>query len=62
MDEKSDMMEKRNVATERRTRGVDDEDELRREADLFGATEKRASAADESARKADEEADEDTLR
>lgn len=52
-------MEKRNVATSRRAVGSDD-DELAREASLFGALpEKRASAAPAESRE-DEESDEDT--
>ncbi len=52
------MMEKRNVATSRRAVD-DDEEELRREASLFGKTEKRASSPSDAGR-ADEEFDEDT--
>ena len=55
-------MEKRNVATGRRA-VEDDEDEVRREASLFGGVpEKRAGSRDPAPSEEDERSDEDTLR
>lgn len=57
------MMEKRNVATSRRSRSDEEYDDPRADAALFGGMEpeKRASVVSDEARRRDEEADEDTL-
>ena len=56
------MMEKRNVATERRTHGVNDEEDLAKDVALFGPSEKKASAKDTKPVEEDEKADEETLK
>ena len=57
------MMEKRNVATERRVKD-EDEKELEKEAALFGGLllGKKAEARDPKPAEEDEKSDEDTLR
>lgn len=56
------MMEKRNVATERRVKD-EDEKELEKEAALFGGLpEKKAEARDPKPAEEDEKSDEDTIR
>lgn len=56
------MMEKRNVATERRVKD-EDEKELEKEVALFGGLpEKKAEARDPKPAEEDEKSDEDTIR